>query len=59
MNLRRLLYRTPSNFLCRYIDGCGREREPYLGVEIPDIPDELGVLDGGDVVDGLGGGGCG
>ena len=43
----------------RHIDGYGRKRGLYPDVRILATPDEPGVLDGGDVVDGLGGGGCG
>lgn len=33
------------------------EKGAYPGEETPDIPDEPDVLDGGDAVEGLGGGG--
>jgi hypothetical protein len=48
------LYRTPSKFSGRYI---ARHRKKYGGrpwVESPNTPDEPGVLDAGDAVEGLG-----
>ena len=51
----RAFIETIKNFTGRYIDGCGREREPIpRGEETAITPDEPDVLDGGDVVEGVG-----
>ena len=49
--------RNLQKFHGQIICGIGCEKGPTPGVEIPVIPDEPDVLDGGDVVGGVGGGG--
>jgi hypothetical protein len=47
----------PFEFAGRYVCGCGKKYGPIGGApETAVIPDEVGVLDGGDVVEGFGAG---
>ena len=48
------LYKPPKKFTGRYIVRSGAKGGPCRGAETPDKPDEPVVLDGGDVVEGVG-----